>query len=63
MIQFRLRSSPLGQSSITAWSVWCSIGITPKLNFDIAVDYQKEDQNAFNGSSARFRGPLKRTKS
>ena len=23
-------------------------GITPKLNFDIAVDYQKEDQNAFN---------------
>jgi carboxypeptidase Q len=23
-------------------------GITPKLSFDIAVDYQKEDQNAFN---------------
>src|SRR3984885_13091484 len=23
-------------------------GITPKLNFDIAVDYQKDDQNAFN---------------
>jgi len=23
-------------------------GITPKLNFDIAVDYQREDQNAFN---------------
>lgn len=23
-------------------------GVTPKLNFDIAVDYQKEDQNAFN---------------
>jgi hypothetical protein len=23
-------------------------GITPKLNFDIAVEYQKEDQNAFN---------------
>jgi hypothetical protein len=23
-------------------------GITPKLTFDIAVDYQKEDQNAFN---------------
>jgi hypothetical protein len=23
-------------------------GVTPKLNFDIAVDYQKDDQNAFN---------------
>ena len=23
-------------------------GVVPKLNFDIAVDYQKEDQNAFN---------------
>ncbi len=23
-------------------------GVTPKLNFDIAVDYQKEDENAFN---------------
>lgn len=23
-------------------------GVIPKLNFDIAVDYQKEDQNAFN---------------
>ena len=23
-------------------------GVTPQLNFDIAVDYQREDQNAFN---------------